>query len=465
MDLIGADDDLTRRVLVIDDDPHIVRLIQRLLFRDSGRWEIDGASGASDGIDLVRRARAEGRPYAVAWVDLFLEPGFDGLVTTQGIWRVDPEIEIVLCTGLPEATSSREIAEHCAMSPDQIVILCKPFEGIEVRQITQALAEKWELRQRANGHMHQLEQRVAERTVELEGMLECLRGEAQAREKVEVELRHAQKMEAVGQLAAGIAHEINTPVQFVGDSVYFLREAFTDLMALVDGYREVLVARGAESEVAQLEEAADLDFVREEVGPAFERTFEGIRRVGRIVEAMKEFAHPGGDDPVDVDLNRVVDNTLTVARNEYKYVADLEVDLGELPAVRCHPDDLGQVVLNLVVNAAHAIGEVVQERDRKGRISVRTVQSDAEKVRISVADDGPGIPEGIRDRVFDPFFTTKDVGQGTGQGLALAHSIIVERHGGTITFETAPGSGTTFHIELPIAGLAADTGAATSVVA
>ena len=455
MDLTGLVDDAARRVLVIDDDPHIVRLIQRLLIRDSARWEIDGASGASDGIDLVRKARAQGRPYSVAWVDLFLEPGFDGLVTTQGIWRVDPEIEIVLCTGLPEATSSREISEHCAMSPDQIVILCKPFEGIEVRQITQALAEKWELRQRASGHMYELERRVAGRTAELEGMLDCLRGEAQAREKVEVELRHAQKLEAVGQLAAGIAHEINTPVQFVGDSVYFLREAFSDLMRLVDGYRELLQGRDLTAEVSRLESAADLAFIREEVAPAFERTFEGIRRVGRIVGAMKEFAHPGGDDPVDVDLNRVVDNTLTVARNEYKYVADLEVDLGELPAVRCHPDDLGQVVLNLVVNAAHAIGEVLQERDRKGRISIRTLQSDPTHVRLSVTDDGPGIPEAIVDRIFDPFFTTKEVGKGTGQGLALAHSIIVERHGGAISVDTEVGRGSTFHIDLPIAGIAA----------
>ena len=447
-----------RRVLVIDDDPHVSRLIRRLLTRGTGAWEVDGVTRAEDGIDLVRRARREGRPYAVAWVDLFLEPGQDGLVTTRTLWEEDPWIEVVLCTGLPEATSSREIAQHCAAAPDQVVILCKPFEPVEVRQLTHALAEKWELRQLAEGRMQDLELRVAERTTELAGVVEVLRGEIAEREKVEVELRHAQKLEAVGRLAAGIAHEINTPVQFVGDSVYFLREAFTDLLVLVDGYRAVLDERGFGDAAGQLDEEADLAFIRAEVPGAFERSFDGIRRVGRIVGAMKEFAHPGGPDPVAADVNRIVDNTLTVARNEYKYVADVATELGELPPVCCHPDDLGQVLLNLVVNAAHAIGGVVEAGgEARGRITVTTAV-DGHEVVLSVADDGPGIPADIQARVFDPFFTTKEVGKGTGQGLALAHSVIVERHGGTISFESSPGQGTTFTVRLPIAGR--DTGGA-----
>jgi len=277
------------------------------------------------------------------------------------------------------------------------------------------------------------------------------------RDRVEAELRLAQKLEAIGQLAAGIAHEINTPMQYIGDSVHFLRQSFEDLLRIRDAQQEAYRAGGSGSvlksdiaKVSDAEEGADLDYLRERVPRAIERTIEGIDRVTSIVRAMKEFAHPDSGEKSAIDINRALGNALVVSRNEYKYVADVETDFGTIPPVPCHAGEINQVFLNLLVNAAHAIGDVVNGSDRKGMIRVRTALEGGAVV-IQIQDTGTGIAEGIRDRVFDPFFTTKPVGKGTGQGLAIAHSIIVGKHGGTLTFTSEVGRGTTFTIRLPLA--------------
>jgi PAS domain S-box-containing protein len=273
-------------------------------------------------------------------------------------------------------------------------------------------------------------------------------------ERMELELRLAQKLEAVGQLAAGIAHEINTPVQFIGDSVSFLHSAFGDLMALVSVYDELkrTIAHGAPApelmqRVTDAEIAADVAYLTERLPAAFERTVDGVQRVATIVRAMREYGHPPSVDFVPVDLNAMIESTLIVATSEYKYVADVTCELGELPAVVCNRGDINQVVLNLIVNAAHAIADVVGKTGERGRITIRTVL-ERKTVRISIADTGPGIPAAIGERIYDPFFTTKPVGRGTGQGLAITRTI-VERHDGTISFDTIAGAGTTFHIILP----------------
>jgi PAS domain S-box-containing protein len=275
-------------------------------------------------------------------------------------------------------------------------------------------------------------------------------------ERMELELRMAQKLEAVGQLAAGIAHEINTPIQFVGDSLQFLREAFEDLDRLVADYREACNAEGAgpggeelRARLERAEEQADLAYVRERVPMAFERTLEGVERVASIVRAMKEFAHPQSEQ-APADLNRALATTLTVARNEYKYVAEVETELAELPPVVCNLSDLNQVFLNLIVNAAHAIEDAQCSSGEQGAIRIRTAR-EGESALVSVSDNGCGIPEEIRTRIFDPFFTTKAVGRGSGQGLAIARAVI-DRHMGTLELDSEPGSGTTFTIRLPIAG-------------
>ena len=276
---------------------------------------------------------------------------------------------------------------------------------------------------------------------------------------LEQELRQAQKIEAIGQLAAGITHEINTPVQYVGDNLNFLKEACKDVMDLVVRSRGLCTAALAGSgldidEVRQLAaamEEADVDYLIEEIPLTVHQGIEGIRRVEKIVRAMKEFSHPGSDVKNEANINELLDSTLTVSRNQWKYVAELETDYqADLPPVPCFAGEINQVFLNLIVNAAHAMEE--RNRDGKGalgKLTVTTRRKDG-SVEVRIGDTGGGIPSHIQDRIFDPFFTTKEVGKGTGQGLAIARRAVVEKHQGSLRFETVPGHGTTFIIELPL---------------
>jgi signal transduction histidine kinase len=278
------------------------------------------------------------------------------------------------------------------------------------------------------------------------------------RVRAEGERHQSQKLESIGQLAAGIAHEINTPIQFVSDSLHFVSGAATELLDLAACHENFIniSLSGQRPTVDQVREAqeaaedADLEYLHEQVPKAITRALEGLDRVATIVRSLKEFAHPDGRDMAHVDLNRGIDASLTIARNEYKYVAELVVELGELPPVMCHAGDINQVVLNIVVNAAHAISDRVEGTQDRGVITVRTFEQDGEAV-ITIADTGGGIPTEVQDRIFDPFFTTKEIGRGTGQGLAISRTV-VDKHSGTLTFDTEPGVGTTFTIRLPLEG-------------
>ncbi|MEM9135100.1 MAG: ATP-binding protein [Actinomycetota bacterium] len=253
------------------------------------------------------------------------------------------------------------------------------------------------------------------------------------------------RMESIGQLAAGVAHEINTPVQFVSDNTEFLTTTFQELIDVANALAEVANSHDRD-EVTRILQQADLDFLVEEVPLALSQSREGLVRVAEIVRALKDFSHPG-DEVGETDLNRVIESTAAVSRNEWKYVADLELDLGDdLPPVQCSEGRLKQVILNLIVNAAHAIED--SHGDDKGCITVAT-RLIGDRVEISVGDDGAGMEAHVRERIFDQFFTTKDVGRGTGQGLSLAWDVI-QSHNGSIEVESAVGDGTTFTIRLPL---------------
>jgi signal transduction histidine kinase len=299
-----------------------------------------------------------------------------------------------------------------------------------------------------------LEELVAERTRALTQANQQLRDEVVARERMESQLRLAQKLQAVGQLAAGVAHEINTPMQYVGDSIAFLKDAVDGLLGLADAYHAAIDPATATLDaqaIARADDDFDLAFLRAHAPAACARAIDGVARVSKIVLAMKAFSHPDHKDQAPTALNAALEDTLVVAHNEYRGVAEIVTELGDIPAVVCHVGELNQVFLNLIVNAAHAIGDVVKHTGKRGTITIRTAL-DGDDVLITIADTGSGIPDAIRDRVFDPFFTTKDVGRGTGQGLALARTAIVDRHGGSIHFEGRPGGGTTFFVRLPIHG-------------
>lgn len=261
------------------------------------------------------------------------------------------------------------------------------------------------------------------------------------RKEAERRLAAAERLQSIGQLAAGIAHEINTPVQFANDSVYFIREATQELLEHITTLQAALPARPVPDPALQE--------LRLELPAALDRIAEGLARVAEISGSLKEFSHADHAAMAPLDLNRAIQNTLVVARSEIKYVADLETSLGDLPPVTCYGSQINQVLLSLFVNAAQAISKATQDTGNRGLITVKTLH-DGNWAVICISDTGGGIPEAILGRVFEPFVTTKDVGEGSGQGLSMAHKVIVQGHGGSISFESELGKGTTFEIRLPV---------------
>lgn len=274
--------------------------------------------------------------------------------------------------------------------------------------------------------------------------------------RLERERLQGQKLESIGQLAAGVAHEINTPIQYAGDNLKFMDEAFSDFLRYIRLAEGIISGDPAglsqgQQNLTALKEEIDLDFLVEEVPLSAKQAIEGVDRVAELVAAMKRFSHPGQKEKGAVDLNEAIQSAVTVSRNEWKYVSDMDVDLDpDLPSVVCHLGEVNQVVLNLVVNAGHAIGAKIGEGE-KGKITVSTRHVD-QWAEIKISDTGCGIPQENLDRVFDPFFTTKAVGKGTGQGLAIAYSVVVDKHGGELNVDSEIGVGTTFTIRLPLAG-------------
>jgi PAS domain S-box-containing protein len=284
-----------------------------------------------------------------------------------------------------------------------------------------------------------------------------------SRKLLESQLAQAQKLESIGHLAAGIAHELNTPIQYVSDNTSFLSESFGSLGRVLSEYQclfkaaqgGAVTAERLSSVEAAIEET-DLEYVLQEIPKAIQQSTEGVERVSTIVKAMKEFSHPGVAVMKTVDLNHSIHSTVEVSRNEWKYIADMRLDLDpQLTTVHCLPGELNQVVLNLILNAAHAIEDVPRAEPGKGNITIST-RRDGDWAEIRVRDTGTGIPEAVQPQVFTPFFTTKEVGKGTGQGLSIAHAVVVQKHRGTIHFETeaypAANHGTVFIVRIPVHG-------------
>ena len=275
------------------------------------------------------------------------------------------------------------------------------------------------------------------------------------RENMESQLAEARKMEAIGALAAGIAHEINTPMQFVADNVEFVSDSVTKLSDVVTRYEELLRCpqeiswEQRRQEIDQVIEDFDFQFVYGQLDEALADCREGIKRTVTILKAMKTFSHPGDEGLKQVDLNEALQSTLTISRTRWKYSALIDLDLDEeLPPVPVYASELHQVLLNLIVNASDAIVERYGEGEH-GRIHIST-QHTADVAIIEIGDNGSGIPEGIQHRIFDQFFTTKEIGKGTGQGLAICQNVVVNLHGGSLSFESKEGVGTTFRIRLPL---------------
>ncbi len=462
------------RVLVVDDTPSHHRHYLDILCPESsgapvcafgntgcgggagehcllaGNFRVDSASDGLEAERLLAAAVAAEDPYALVFVDMRLPADGVGVDTVARLWTFDPDIQVVICCEYAEcdwADAIRRLGH-----PDKLLILKKPCESIEILQCAIALTRKWDSERELRRHVERMAAKVYERTSALERSNEQLRAEMKRREQAESELGLVQKLEAVGRLASGIAHEINTPVQYIGDSVYFLSTAFEEILALVEMQTKALAGIKQPDEAQMRAQkylaSIDLAFLREEIPRAIARTTEGANRVGQIVRAMKEFAHPSLSEKSAADVNHALETTIVMARNEFKYFATVETSFGELPPVVCNIGELNQVFLNMIVNAAHALGEAGRDAST-GRISITTRALDG-CIEIGIADNGCGIPGNVIDKIYEPFFTTKGVGRGSGQGLAIARTIVVDKHQGRIDVDSEVGKGTRFTLRLPL---------------
>ena len=400
------------RILLVDDDPGDVRLAKLALADPPPSLEfvIETAPTLTQALALLKE-----RDFDLVLLDLGL-PDSRGFSTLKQVHAACPHVSIVVLTGLADEDAGVMAIKEGA--DDYLVKGSDLSRGTFLRALRYSLERKAMTRR----------------------------------------LTQAERLQSVGRLAAGIAHEINTPAQFIGDNTRFLQESFSGLILLIKQHRRLLDAARAGPVPPELLAAAeatcrkaDTEYLVEEIPRAIEQTLEGVERVAGIIGAMKAFAHPGPAECAPTDVNKALETTVTVARSEWKYVAETTMDLDpELPLVPCRAGDFNQAVLNIIVNAAHAIADVVGDgANGKGTIAVSTRRQD-DWAEIRIRDTGCGIPAAIRSRVFEPFFTTKKVGKGSGQGLAIAHAIIHDKHRGELTFETTEGHGTTFIVRLPL---------------
>ena len=402
----------------MDDDPAQARLARKCL--EMAGYAVDIAYDGTTGLALCDAA-----PYAAVIVDQTM-PGLNGLEVIRAMAARKPFPPTIIVTG----TGDENVA-------------------VEVMKLG---ASDYLVKDAAAGFVNVLPLVVERAILQRQTLAE--------KQRMRQELARAQKMKAVGQLATGIAHEINTPIQYITDNARFLQDAFASIRVLLDVYDRLLQAVRQDAvtdvllrEVEEKRRGTDIDYLSAEIPQAIGQSLEGAEHIASIVGAMGQFAHPGNGRKQAADLNHLIEGAITLCRNEWKYAAEVVTHFDpDLPLVSCLPSDINRVVMNLVINAAHAIAEASGNgADDLCEITVHT-RRDGPWAEIRVEDTGTGITEAICDRVFDLFFTTKDVGRGTGQGLAIAHAIVVEKHGGTIRFETEVGRGTAFIVRLPIDG-------------
>lgn len=571
-----------RSILVIDDNESIHEDFARIFAPTTSHIELDAidkklfgrtlrnpfqrsefelhhALEGKAGLEKLQAATASGKIFGLAFVDMRMPPGWDGVETIEQLWKVDPDLQVVICTAYSDR-SWDDTFERLG-STDNLLIIKKPFDEVEVVQLANSLSEKRRLHEQAKVREQDLSSsltlqrtklndahkdaetlidsmmsvlisldadgivsrwnpvasslfgipasqavgaefsrlpiawddwslledafdgcRIVKRNqVELkfvdgEGVSRTLdaivspilrdstsdarliiASDVTSQKTMQNHLDQSLRLESVGQLAAGVAHEINTPMQYIGDNVRFVSKSLKKLDPLLDCLHKLADPDVSDAQISEMRKAL-LEVAKpkkiksslKQIPEALDDAIQGVLSVSKIVSAMKEFSHPGNEQKSKVCINHVLDATITVARNEWKYVANVETDFEEdIVKIDGLPSELNQAFLNIVVNAAHAIGDRVEAKEMaKGLIRI-TTRSEKDCVRISITDNGGGILACAREKLFEPFFTTKEVGKGTGQGLSIAYGVIVQKHSGSLTFTVEEGVGTTFHVELP----------------
>ncbi|URM30043.1 response regulator [Pseudomonas frederiksbergensis] len=455
-----------RRILLIDDTPSIHEDFRKILTPTSVQhveldemeaalfgsevksasalFELDSAYGGQEGLGKLIQALQENRPYALAFVDMRMPEGWDGAQTIEHLWQQDPQLQVVVCTAYSDY-SWDELLERLH-AHDRLLILKKPFDNIEVQQMANTLLTKWEMTERASIQMSHLEHLVDQRTAQFKQASEALQREIDERKQLESQLVQSEKLASLGQLAAGVAHEINNPIGFISSNLGALDGYFKQLQDMLDAYREAENAIGSSEVIdrlGQLRERVELDFLREDIPLLIKESKEGIGRVGQIVKDLKDFSRVDSNQEWQwTNLQQGIESTLNIVANELKYKADVVKEFQQLPDIECLPSQINQVIMNLIVNASQAMGP------ERGTITLRT-RLEGETVSIEVADTGIGIEPDNLQKIFDPFYTTKPVGQGTGLGLSLSYGI-VKKHQGDISVRSEVGMGSTFRVELPV---------------
>jgi signal transduction histidine kinase len=459
-----------RRVhlLVVDDEPPVLSICKAYVER-AGRIAPEGvetvlhsAGSPEEALRVAREIYGTGDRLCFALIDVILPGELDGIGVLTELWELDPALHGTTMTG-----AGREVEEYIAARiPEQHLArwdyMTKPFEEFELGQRVRRAVSAWfanrrdelraaqtlELLLRLSRVNDELESKVEERTralaqrnEEQERKNEELQEALRALAAVQSSMLQQEKLASIGQLAAGVAHELNNPIGYVHSNLGTLRRYSERIVSLIEAYDRR--CSGKDEELAALKSGLKVDFILEDLPALIEESLEGTERVRKIVRDLKGFSRPSEHEPKLSDLNEGLRSTLNIVHNEVKYKAKVVTDLGDLPEVRCQIGAINQVFMNMLVNAAQAIEE-------NGEIRV-TSRRDGDEVVIEFGDNGCGMPAEIRNRIFDPFFTTKGVGKGTGLGLSISYDII-RKHGGTIEVESEPGEGTTFTLRLPVEG-------------
>jgi len=458
-----------RRVLVVDDTRAIHEDFRKILAADlaapeladdeallfdgpadaaRARFELVSAFQGCEALDCVRASLLAQQPFAMAFVDMRMPPGWDGAETIEHLWQADPLLQIVICTAFSDYSWDELLARlHVG---DRLLVLKKPFDPIEVYQLASTLTAKWQQTRLATAKAADLEATIDARTIALREVNEALVTEISDRKLLECQLVQSGKLASIGQLAAGVAHEINNPIAFVYSNMSSLESYVENLLAIIVAYEAAhpTLDPAVLAELHRVRSRLDLDTVREDLPGLLKETTDGVLRVRQIVRDLRDFSRDAPHQNWQpADLHRGIDSTLNIVAAELKYRADIVKHYGTLPEIQCLPAQLNQVIMNLAMNAAYACGSSGAAR---GTITVRTGTSEGgEEVWFEVADTGCGIAPEVLPRIFDPFFTTKPVGTGTGLGLSLSYGIVLKHHG-RIDLHSVVDQGSTFRVTLPV---------------